>query len=187
MSKLAPENNREAIRLLEQAIVIAPEYGRAYAILAWCEWCQALGWWAADTPGTFGRALAHAERAVALDPNEPWARVAYGMSLSTAGEHERALGQLETMVELNPSFALGHTFRGVALLRAGMSERAAEATAKALRLSPIDDFSGFCNAFHGLALMACRRFEEAIAFSRKSVATHPQFTGHWGCLTRPRR
>ncbi len=179
MLKLTRQNNLEARKFLEQAVAIAPGYARAHAVLAWAEWWSGLCFWTNDLAGTYAKAMARAEQAVVLDPAEPWARLAFGMSLSTAGEHDRALAQLETALQLNPSFALGHTFHGQALARAGRFEQGVEASAKALRMSPVDDFSGVYHVFHGLALLGARRFEEALAASRKSVSAHPDFPGHY--------
>jgi adenylate cyclase len=71
---------------------------------------------------------------------------------------------------------------GLALLRAGRFAQAIEETAKALRMSPVDDFSGIYSAFHGNALLCSRRFDEALGFLRRSVFAHPEFPGHYNAL-----
>src|SRR5690606_7206383 len=101
---------------------------------------------------------------------------------STAGQHERALGELRRALALNPSFTLGHMAFGWALLRAGHYDEAIAETARALQMSPVDSFSGFYTSVHGLALLAARRFQEALPFLRASVAAFPDYTGHYNSL-----
>lgn len=78
---------------------------------------------------------------------EPWGRTTLSHILSTRGEHQRALDEAEVALRLNPSFALAHTIYGWALLRAGRFEEAVTSTAKALRLSPRDDFRDSVQAY----------------------------------------
>src|SRR3546814_20195839 len=106
----------------------------------------------------------------------------FGLCLSTAGQHERALGELRTALALNPSFTVGHMAYGWALLRAGQCDEAIAETARALRMSPVDSFSGFYTSVHGLALLAARRFREALPFLRASVAAFPASSGHYNSL-----
>ena len=98
------------------------------------------------------------------------------------GQHERALGELRTALDLNPSFALGHMALGWALLRAGHFDEAIAETGQALRMSPLDSFSGFYTSIHGLALLGARRFEEALPFLRASVAAFAEYSGHYNTL-----
>src|SRR3546814_15840296 len=49
-------------------------------------------------------------------------------------------------------------------------------------MSPVDSFSGFYTSVHGLALLAARRFREALPFMRASVAAFPDYSGHYNSL-----
>ena len=48
--------------------------------------------------------------------------------------------------------------------------------------SPLDDFSGFYSAVHGLALLGAERFSEALPFLRMSVAAFAEYSGHYNTL-----
>ncbi len=123
------QSNEEAQRLLRRAITIEPGYARAYAILSWAIWWETFSYWRQGEDGY--REMAElAQHALALDPNEPWARMSFGFRLSTAGQHERALEQMRAALEINPSWALGRTMYGVALLRSGRSDEAIIETEK---------------------------------------------------------
>ena len=182
LNKVEHRQSLEAQALLHRAIALEPSYARAHALLGWAVWWATLCYWYPDTAAGYRQAAAHAEDALALDPSDPWARMVFGLAVSTAGQHERALGELRTALRLNPSFALGRTALGWALLRAGRFDEAIAETGRALRLSPLDSFSGFYTVIHGLALLAARRFEEALPFLRASVAAFAEYSGHYNTL-----
>jgi adenylate cyclase len=182
LNKVERRQNAEAQALLERAIALDPHYGRAHALLSWAVWWATLCMWNGDLEGGYRRAGEHAQDALAFDHTDPWARMISGLCLSTAGLHERALEELRTALTLNPSFALGHTALGWALLRAGHFDEAIAETGRALRMSPLDSFSGFYTSIHGLALLGAQRFEEALPYLRASVAAFADFSGHYNTL-----
>ncbi len=49
-------------------------------------------------------------------------------------------------------------------------------------MSPVDSFSGFYTAIHGLSLLGARRFAEALPYLRASVAAFAEFAGHYNSL-----
>jgi adenylate cyclase len=182
ISKMERRQNEEAQALLRRAIATEPGYARAHALLGWAAWWATLNLWAEERATAYRQAAGHAQDALALDPGDPWARMVSGLCLSTAGQHERALEELRTALALNPSFTLGHMACGWALLRAGQCDAAIVETERALRMSPVDSFSGFYTSVHGLALLAARRFREALPFLRASVAAFPDYSGHYNSL-----
>jgi TolB-like protein/Tfp pilus assembly protein PilF len=182
LNRMTPAHNAEAEALLRRAIAMEPAYARAHALLGWALWWGAHCFWFEDTPERRRQAAAHANEALALDPNDPWARMVSGLCLSTAAQHERALGELQKALDLNPSFALGHMAFGWALLRAGYFDEAIAETGRAIRMSPLDSFAGFYTSTHGLALLGARRFEEALPYLRASVAAFAEYSGHYNTL-----
>ncbi len=182
INKFGRKENEEAQRLLRRAIEIDPDYARAHAILSWAIWWATLYYYFSDRYEGYRQSARHAEQALRLDQNEPWARVVLGLNLSTAGLHERALAEHQTALSLNPSFALGRMTYGWALLRAGRFDEAIAETAKALRMSPMDSFFGLYTQAHGLALLAAGRFAEALPHLRESVSAGAEFAGHYNTL-----
>jgi adenylate cyclase len=182
INRVSARGNEEARALLTQAIAREPAYARAHAVLGWAIWWAAHCYWWPDRAGGFAEATRHAERAVALDPAEPWARMTLGLSYSTAQKHDRALIELGTALELNPNSALARTAYGWALLRAGRFDDAIAETGRALRMSPMDSFAGFYTSIHGLALLGARRFAEALPHLRASVAAFTEYAGHYNTL-----
>jgi adenylate cyclase len=183
INKMERRQNEEAQALLRRAIALEPGYARAHALLGWALWWSTLClWWMEETEAGYRQAAVHAHDALALDPSDPWARMVSGLCLSTAGQHERALEEFRTALALNPSFTLGHMAFGWALLRAGQADEAIAETRRALQMSPVDTFSGFYTSVHGLALLAARRFQEALPYLRTSVAAFADYSGHYNTL-----
>ncbi|MEJ1160117.1 tetratricopeptide repeat protein [Prosthecomicrobium sp. N25] len=182
INRVEREANREAQALLERAIAIEPSYARPQALLSWATWWSAVCYWDEDRPAALARASERATAALALDANDPWARMVAGLCHSTLGRHDRALGETAAALALNPSFALGHSVHGLVLLRAGQAEAAIAETGRALRLSPLDSLAGLYTSNHGLALLGARRFDEALPFLRRAVASYPAYPGHYNAL-----
>lgn len=182
VNRFGRNENEEARRLLGHALALDPRHARAHAILSWALWWATLYHYIPDRAEGYALSTRHAQEAVRLDQNEPWARLMLGLNLSTSGQHRRALAEHEAALSLNPSFALARTTYGWALLRAGQFDDAIAETAKALRMSPMDSFSGLYTTTHGLALLAARRFAEALPHLRASVAADAEFAGHYNAL-----
>lgn len=182
VNKVDQRQNEEAQELLRRAIRLDPRYARAHALLGWAVYWYTLCYWHPDRQAGFRQAAVHAQAALSLDPNDPWARMVAGLSLSTSGQHDRALGELAEALSLNPAFALGHMAYGWALLRAGRFDEALAETGLALKLSPVDSFAGFYTTIHGLALLATRRFSEALPYLRRSIVAFAEYAGHYNTL-----
>jgi adenylate cyclase len=182
VNKVDQRRNEEAQDLLRRAIRLDPRYARAHALLGWAIYWYTLCYWNPDRQEGFRQAAVHAQEALSLDPNDPWARMVAGLCLSTSGQHDRALGELDEALSINPAFALGHMAYGWALLRAGRFDEALAETGLALKLSPIDSFAGFYTTIHGLALLAKRRFAEALPYLRRSIAAFAEYAGHYNTL-----
>ncbi len=185
INKVDRKANQEAQSLLNLAISHEPSYARAYAILAWAKWWEALNQWHPDLAAIaaiYKEAEELAARALTLDPDEPWARMTLGLTLSGSGSHDRALEQLRVALDVHPNWSLGRTMYGLTLLRAGQFDEAISETGHALRMSPLDTFAGLYTVFHGLALLAARRFPEALVYLRRSIKAFPDFIGHYAGL-----
>jgi adenylate cyclase len=182
INKFGRKHNEEAQRLLRRAIEIDPHYARAHATLSWAIWWATLYYYVEDRSEGYRQSALHAQEALRLDQSEPWAHMTVGLNLSTSGQHQRALAEHQAALNLNPSFALARTAYGWALLRAGRFDDAIAETAKALRMSPLDSFAGLYTSIHGLALLAARRFAEALPYARASVAADAEFAGHYNAL-----
>jgi TolB-like protein/class 3 adenylate cyclase len=92
--------------------------------------------------GHHDEAIAEAERAVAMDPNDAEGYVALAGILSLAGKPEKALPLMEQAMRLNPHYPTSYLY-GLGLARFGMEEfdEAAVALERAVILNPDDRWS----------------------------------------------
>jgi adenylate cyclase len=129
-------NDQEARRLLQQSLIIDPNYARSYARLAH----TSAGSWVNPAhqnflkPATLDEAHAFASKAVQLDRKLPQAHVALGWVLACKHQHEASIAAFEKAVTLNPNY-VNWRF-GMTLIFAGAAKRAIDVVHSYMRLDP---------------------------------------------------
>ena len=89
--------------------------------------------------GRHDESIAHAERAVELDPLSIIINSDLGQVLYYARHYDRAIAQLQKTLEMNPEFAISHYFLAFAYLEKQEYDLAIQAALTALDLSGRDD------------------------------------------------
>jgi class 3 adenylate cyclase/TolB-like protein/Flp pilus assembly protein TadD len=157
------KRTREAMALLNQALLMSPNYAEAHAALASCELQRALFGWVEDPAVAVRRAEAAAQRALAADDPGASAR-ALGVlaSLHTfTGDFDTALGEADRAIALNASDALAYQLRGGALMWLGRIPESISATEAARRYDP--RISSEANFNLGMAYYFAARYRDALA------------------------
>jgi Flp pilus assembly protein TadD len=168
--RLAAPKVRE---LAQTALMLDPSLARAHAELGnvafWFDW----DWLAARK---------HYERAVALDPHDPWVNALLGHYLSSLGHHEEAIAQCERAKSLDPlnpaisvSLALAHF----------LALRHEDAIAVCDRSIEQDPTYSEAHRVKGAALRELGRFGGAVAPTDAAVlfsGSHPWAMGLNGML-----
>lgn len=127
-----------ARELFKRAVKLDPQFGDAYAGLAYAHFREGVYGWS-DSPEQSFRALsAAAEKAVTLDEFSAQAHHALGHAFAASGQADRMLGAFHLGVELNPNDAMANSCYGSALALVGRSEEAIAALKRAMALSPRD-------------------------------------------------
>ncbi|MEM7021322.1 MAG: tetratricopeptide repeat protein [Pseudomonadota bacterium] len=168
----ATANDRsEAIRLFREAIELDPEFATAHAYLSYASW----GLRYADQMGEFfSSALASAEQAVALDPDDQMARYALGRLYLFNGETESGIAEMQAAIATNPNFDRGYHGLGWAYYFGfGQAEKALPHFDSALRLNPRSPMHWSTLMLKGTALRFLGRHDEAVAHCRRAC----QFPG----------
>ena len=125
-----------ARQMFARAIVIDPNYARAYAGVADC--CSHLYmYWGASTED-LKEAESASRRAVQLDPELAEAHVSRGLALLMTKKYEEAHKEFETAIELNPKLFDAYYFFARACFQQGKSEEAAQLFEKACIANPED-------------------------------------------------
>jgi adenylate cyclase len=120
-----------SIREFERAIELKPNYATAH------HW---LGTGPLTCLGRFDEGIAHARRAVELDPLSPIINTDLGLTLFTARRYDEALPKLRKALELDPTFAYGHQNLGIVHQLNGDLPGAIAAFEKAKQFSHGDPF-----------------------------------------------
>jgi TolB-like protein/Tfp pilus assembly protein PilF len=180
--RVTREDNVVAQALLEKAIAIDPNYGRALGVLATSHhFCAHMGWEdiAAVTPVAERAALA----AIATDSEDPWAHLALGCVRLYTRRFDDSLAAFETALRLNPSFSLAQGYYGLTLAYCGRWEEGALAAERALRLSPRDPFSAAYYSIAGYAHFVGRNYDEAMRLARQGIRERTDLVGAHRVLT----
>ncbi len=169
------EDNAEALRLLERAIALDPNYAHAHA---WKACVLGQGWvygWCGDRDATANQVVEELQIALALDDNDSDVhRILAAVNLVLYGEHEGAMYHQERALSLNPNNDLIVVQQGELLTWLGRPEDGIEWIRKAMRLNPYHP-ERFWNHL-GRAYYVARHYAEAVeAFSR---ITRPDHTHH---------
>jgi serine/threonine-protein kinase len=143
---------------LSRAVMLAPNSAESQIFLAHLY----------SNLGRKDEALAHARRAVELNPISPLVGALEGLYLSHAREHEAAVRRLREVITLDPQFWLSHHLLANALVDAGQYEEALVESAEAKRLSPLQTLS---DTFGAIALARLGRTAEARAVLGSLEAT----------------
>jgi adenylate cyclase len=156
---------------------------RALGLHAWLSIWNAHAYWSAGgLAGVLAPATEQARAAVAIDRDDPWARLALGFSHMLRREHEDAVEELRAAIDLNPNFALGHACLGLALAYGGKGVQAVVHHETAMRLSPRDPFFSVFAGSRAFAHCMAGDYAAGLDWGRRAVRQSPDVSGHWRAL-----
>lgn len=118
-----------------RAVGITPEYAAAHGVLSYALALQGV-WIAPADPELKAEAFHHADRAVAIDPNDAMALAFAAGAYLCLGKPIDASRYASRAVELNPSLPIAQQQLGLACLRLGRNDEAVTCFDVVERLSP---------------------------------------------------
>ena len=168
------ENFDAALRCLEQALVIDPNYAQAMALAAYCYAERSQQGWLKDQAQT-AEAIRLAARAVELakdDASVLWmaAYVARQLSMDAQVAKELAYRSLQ----LNPNSAIALAMAGWIEAILANPTKALELLHRADRLSPRDPRTWFIATGIGLAHFIAGQFDDAVVWTKKALSQNPR-------------
>jgi TolB-like protein/cytochrome c-type biogenesis protein CcmH/NrfG len=175
-------DNAAALDFLSAALQLDPSYARALGLHAWFSLWNAHGWSASGLGAVMAPATERARTAVAIDPDDPWARLALGFSHMLRREHESAVEELSAALELNPNFALGHACLGLALAYGANGKEAVSHLERAMRLSPRDPFFSVFYGGRAFAHFMAGDYAAGLDWGHRAVRQNPDLVGGWRAL-----
>ncbi|RWC21255.1 MAG: adenylate/guanylate cyclase domain-containing protein [Mesorhizobium sp.] len=155
---------REAIFLLRRAIALDPDYAEARRLLALNLW---LSWefWDQATDPNRASAIAEAQKAVALDPNDAGNRWVLGIILGHERRWAESDAEFDAALKLDPNHADAWAMRADLIVMNGRPADAIEHVRKALRLNPHPP--GWYYWMLGQAQYAIRDYASAVQTLRR--------------------
>jgi len=126
-----------ARQMFARAIVIDPNYARAFAAVADC--CSNLYMYWGGSPDDVREAEAASRKAVELDDELAEAHVSRGLALQMTKKYEQSEKEYQRAIERNPKLFEAYYFYGRSCFHQGKLEEAAQLFEKACEANP-DDF-----------------------------------------------
>ena len=172
-----PDTNQRATRLARSAVALAPELSQAWMCLAYADWRAGQYRWS-DEPRDEqrARALAEAERAVALDPRDPDAL--YVLSLAARahrGQRQRADEALRHCLRLSSSYAPAYGLLALAMDRYGRFDEARAYCDKAFELSPLEPLRVIWHYVRADASLHTGDLQGALEEAQRGMAVNPSY------------
>jgi TolB-like protein len=161
------EGNRAARPLLERSIELDPGFADAHAWLAMRHLGGWVYWGEAAEPHR-SLALAAAQRAVSLDPENAGAHAILGDVLIFEGKPDAGAAELELALQINPNHADAWVFLAEAKMYGGNAVEGIDHAQKAFRLNPHPP--GWYYWYLGFVEYAAGRYEDAVATLRHETA-----------------
>jgi tetratricopeptide (TPR) repeat protein len=165
-----------ALGFIERALEIDPNYARALAEFAYVTSAMVYSGWREDREQSLEAATTAARKAIALDPDDPFAHAILGVTYRFARRYEEALPEFLKALELNPNHAVAHASLGMALAYIGRPEEGLEHTARALRISPRDPQKYLLLQAQAVVLFAAARYAEAIETAQLARQQRSEFS-----------
>jgi adenylate cyclase len=169
------EDGRAAIKYLEEALRIEPDYPAAHALAAWCyEWCYSRGGFLkADREA----ALCHARAALVGGTDDATALAIAGfVTTMLSRDHEAGVSASERALALNPSCATALYLGAITNAFAGHPTAAMVQASRALRLSPFDLLVYLAYLAQGAAAVQEERYEEAGIHMERTLQANPNLS-----------
>ncbi len=170
------EPNREAVRLLERAIAIDPNYTAAHALAALCYAFRKGQAWMDDRAAESAEGLRMARIALAAGYDD--ATTLYMGSLALAylgGENETAAGLIDRALKLNPNLGAAWNLSGWIRVYLGDAATAIEHFGRAARLSPLDPIGYIFSTGSAFAHFVAERYEDTVRLADKALHEGPVF------------
>jgi len=173
-----------SVGLFERAVALDPGFALAHAALADVFHGRVMRGALSPRDG-YPRAKAAARQAVALDPGLAEAHaVLAAVHFWYDWDWPAAERSFRRALELNPSLSAAHHDYGFFLIARGRAEEGLEEVEEARRLDPL---SPRATIDVGWAYISARRYDDAIAQSRRTLELEPGFPEAEGCLEQARR
>ena len=176
------EDNAEAKRLFEAAIVLDPKSSIALSGLTLACVNEVAYRWSDDIPASRARAIEAAEQAIAADEHDAWAHVALSRASTFVDRHDVAFRAVQRAVELNPNLPFAEALLACGYAWRGDYDEAQQHADRAARLSPRDPANVWWLFPRVIAAFVAAKYDEQVSWAKKATEAAPEFPGGWSHL-----
>ena len=174
-STAMPEDADEALRLLEAAIRLEPDYAAVHGLIAWCHEQRYLR--AGLQAETRDAALHHARAAIEVGSDDALALAMGGFVVGIlARDYDTALDALDRSLALSPSSALAFGFSSIIRILKGDDHTATEHAMMGIRLGPYDPLIYLPYIGLSYAHFFGGKFADAASAASRASAANPRFS-----------
>jgi adenylate cyclase len=178
---LTRESLDEAIRLLERAIVLDPDYAFAKAFAASIHTSRGIQSWATAEDIVRGQQLAHEALISGRDDPATIAFAAHAMAW-LGREYDIAVAAMDRAIRLNPNSAQILTRSGHLRTWVSDADSAVDHFSRAIRLNPVDPEIGYALGGLAYALLIKGEYDKALEVARRAAREMPRWMGGWRSL-----
>jgi adenylate cyclase len=162
-----------AFALCERALAIDPDNVRVLATLG-IKFSNLVSLGVSTDPkGDLAKADELVSKALALDPDYPWAHDEKGNILQEQGRMQEAVAEHERALALDPSNADAAAQLGLDYGYLGEADKCLEYLDKAIRTSPSDPALTYWYGVKAFANFELKRYDQAIDWARRAIAINP--------------
>jgi len=166
--KFTAQTNAEARDYYTKAIALDPNYGRAYASLAWSHVVDASERWSDDAQASLDAALEAALQGKRVNPDSHTNYNALGQVYFNKGMHSDALEAYQRTISLNPNDPDGYLLYGRVLAYCGRDDEAMVQIEKGVQMN--GNKPGWYDWMEGTVHYIGKRYERSISAMRRSVS-----------------
>ena len=164
-------DNAMAQLCFERAVKADPQLARAYAGLSFTSFVEAFLRLSPDPAAATRNARRHAERALELDPLDPFANFTMGRTFWLSNEPESAANWLSRATTLNPNYAQGFYASAFTAMLTGNGPAAFRALDASLHLSPLDPLLYGIHGVRAQMLIQQEDHEAAAGWADRAATT----------------
>ena len=169
-------SNGKALKLLDRALALEPDYPLALSLVAWCHAQQIAYNWTLDPAKSRDEVLRTAEAAASAATDDPTILTGLGAAYAIVRNHVLAERLLQRALLLDPSSAWAWNRSGWVHCYLDHPEVAVEHFERALRLSPFDPMNFNALVGIGVAHLGAERLDAAALCLEKALLDQPAAT-----------
>jgi adenylate cyclase len=180
---MRPDDNTEALELLDRAISLDPGFAPALAYAAWCYEQRVVRGWPTAREDDVRTGIKLARAAIATGSDDANAMVTAGFVLVMLGrDYEAGLTAVRRALDLNRNNAFVSILAGWANNFAGDLDDALASFQRAQRLSPSDPGAFFFVTGEAMSHLLSGRYAEAAEVGARSAATYAEWDSTYWVL-----